>query len=133
MGGTNEAICQPPARSKTGTTLRAAAVSRLKLPPVNPIRYHEVTQRGQVDFHDDAAGTKCSVDSAAFFSSYHDWRAKNMEGDLTMSGDDGKGGHMAVKFLPYVDDAGNLQVGMTVSPATIGQSVTDLDKLASYP
>jgi hypothetical protein len=56
-----------------------------------------------------------------------------MSGDLILAGHDGKQGHSRVSLMPYVDDNGDMQVAMTVDPATIGQSLQDLDKLANFP
>lgn len=97
----------------------------------DPVRFHEVTSRGEVDFHDDRAGLKCAVDSATFFSAYSGWRSK-MTDEMTLTGNDGSGGHSSVTFLPHVDDAGELQVSMIVAKTKVGQSVSDLDRLAHY-
>lgn len=125
MGGSNQSTCPPPAnpaksKAKTATPTKG-----------NAIRSHEVSSRGEVDFHDDTAGTKCSVDSAAFFDAYDKWRPK-MTDDLTLSGNDGKGGHASVTFMPYMDDGGSMQVAMTIKRAPIGQTISDLDKLAHF-
>lgn len=131
MGGANQSTCPPatpaassrkPQTSKTPIGAGAA---------LNPVRFHEVTQRGEVDFHDDNAGLKCAVNSAAFFSAYNSWRNK-LSGELMLSGNDGSGGHASVTFMPYVDDSGELQVGMTVAKTKMGKSVLDLDKLAHF-
>ncbi len=120
MGGSNQSTCPPPV---------TAAKSKGKS---NPIRSHEVTSRGEVDFHDDLAGVKCCVDSATFFDEYHKWRPK-MTDDLTLSGNDGSGGHASVTLVPYVDNQGELQVTMTVTKASMGQTISDLDILAHFP
>lgn len=133
MGGSHQSTCPPP--SSKSTSARALGKSPATAAGLeaaqNPIRSHEVTARGEVDFHDDGAGVKCAVDSAAFFSAYSDWRSKMSE-ELTLAGNDGSGGHSSVTFLPYVDDQGRMQVAQIVKKASIGQSITDLDKLAHF-
>jgi len=56
-----------------------------------------------------------------------------MMDELTFAGHDGSGGHAAVRLIPYVDDNGEMQVEMSVTKASMGQTVLDLDKMASYP
>ncbi|MHA2279728.1 MAG: hypothetical protein ACXAC5_02375 [Promethearchaeota archaeon] len=126
MGGTNQATCPPAAVRRT-----AKAPSPIQA-QANPIRYHEVSARGEVDFHDDKGGIKCAVESAAFFTAYHDWRARSMSGDLVLAGNDGAGGHATVKFMSYPDNQGEMQVAIVVTSTTIGQTVLDLDKLAGF-
>lgn len=131
MGGSNQGTCPPTTPTKSS---RKNKPSKTPTGAVNPVRFHEVTSRGEVDFHDDNAGLKCSVDSAAFFSAYNAWRPQIWAAmdELTLAGNDGSGGHSSVTFLPYVDDAGDLQVEMTVSEAKMGRTVLDLDKLAHF-
>ncbi len=129
MGGSNQSTCTPPPQSAKSVKGARAAVPLAA--SGNPVRYHEVTSRGEVDFHDDKAGVKCAVNSAAFFSAYNPWRSKMSE-DLVLAGDDGSGGRASVTFMPYVDNLGEMQVAMTVKKATMGHSVLDLDKLAHY-
>jgi len=126
MGGTNQATCPPPA-----ATSSKSRVSNKSQIPVNSIRYHEDTSRGEVDFHDDQAGLKCCIASALFFDAYSTWRPA-MADELTLTGSDGSGGHASVTFLPYADDAGEMQVSMVVKEAIMGQSVKDLDALAGF-
>lgn len=128
MGGSNQSTCPPPS-----TTAKKKEKSKsANFLGWNPIRSHEVTQRGEVDFHDDTAGVKCAIDSAAFFSAYNSWRL-NMAEDLILAGNDGMGGRSSVTLVPYVDDQGELQVSMTVRKVSVGQTVLDLDKLAHFP
>lgn len=129
MGGSNQSTCPPPAKPAKSR----GKTAKVQPSPVksNPIRSHEATSRGEVDFHDDLAGTKCSVDSAVFFDEYNKWRPK-MTDDLTLSGNDGAGGHASVTLVPYMDDKGKLQVTMTVKKVAMGQTVLDLDKLAHF-
>lgn len=125
MGGSNQSTCPPPAKP-------AKSKSKSSIPiGGNPIRSHEVTSRGEVDFHDDTAGMKCAVDSAAFFDAYNKWRPK-MSDDLTLAGNDGKGGHSSVTLVPFMDDQGSMQVNMTVKKASVGQTICALDKLAHF-
>lgn len=132
MGGTNQATCQPPKSRQTGTPAAKSKQVHSLLPrQANPVRFHEVTSRGEVDFHDDKAGLKCAIDSASFFAAYDRWRPKMAE-ELTIVGNDGDKGHASVTFLPYVDDAGEMQVSMTVTKAKMGQTVVNLDKLAHF-
>lgn len=126
MGGTNEATCPPPSSSvqsrspnKSASTVRAST------------RFHEAIAHGEVDFHDDAGGIKCAVDSATFFSAYNKWRPLMTE-DLTLVGHDGSGGHASVTLMSYSDDAGEIQVSIIVAKAAMGRTVLDLDKLAHY-
>ena len=134
MGGSQQNTCSPAPSTATPRKGKSA----VKPASSNPIRYHEVTSRGEVDFHDELAGFKCAVDSAAFFAAYTPWRSKMSE-ELTLSGQLVKtgvkraSGHASVTFMPYVDDAGEMQVGMVVAETKIGQTVLDLDKLANYP
>ena len=123
MGGTNQATCPPPAKTSK---------SRTAGNQTNPVRFHEVTSRGEIDFHDDKAGLKCAVDSATLFSAYNKWRNAGMAEDLILSGNDGSRGHASVTLIPYVDDQGKMQVSMTVAKAQIGKTVLDLDKLAHF-
>jgi len=125
MGGSNQATCPPASSSSKSRSKTPAKTAQ------NPIRFHEVTSRGEVDFHDDKAGLKCSIDSASFFTAYSDWR-QFMSDELTLVGNDGHGGHTSVTFLPYADDAGELQVSMLVAKSKMGQTVQDLDKLAHF-
>lgn len=120
MGGANQSTCPAPSQSSTP---RSSS---------NPIRFHENTQQGEVHFHDDKAGLKCAVENAIFFDRYHKWRP-SMVGEFSMVGHDGSGGHSSVKMIPYIDDNGNMQVEMLVSKTSMGQTVHDLDKMASYP
>ena len=128
MGGSNQSTCP----------VATPAKSRSKAVPVgNPIRSHEDTSRGEVDFHDDKAGFKCTVDSAAFFSAYTPWRSKMSEeltlaGQLVKTGKKKPSGHALVTFVPYMDDNGELQVSMSVKKAAMGQTGLDLDKLAHF-
>ena len=124
MGGSNQATCPP-------SSAKPVKATKTSLKPANPVRYHEVTPRGEVDFHEDGAGIKCAVNSAVFFSAYNSWRSKMSE-ELVLVGNDGSGGHASVTFIPYVDDQGKMQVSMNVKKATMGSSVLDLDKLAHY-
>lgn len=135
MGGQNQATCPPSGSSQSAQSrLASKGAKGVKTPVVasNPIRFHEATGRGEVDFHDDVAGLKCAVDSASFFSAYNRWRS-TMSEELILAGNDGSGGHASVTFLPYVDDVGELQVSMVVAKAKIGQTVVDLDILAHFP
>lgn len=125
MGGSNQSTCPPLAKPTANPKQKAAGSLS------NPIRSHEVTSRGEVDFHDDTAGMKCSVDSAAFFSAYSSWRP-NMVDDLILAGHDGKDGHTVVALMPYVDDQGDMQIAMSVQKASVGQTIHDLDKLAHF-
>ena len=131
MGGANESTCPPvsgvstPSRGKSTVKAASKATS-------NPVRYHEVTDRGEVDFHDDDAGVKCAIDSAVFFAAYSKWRPK-MADELMLTGNDGSDGHASVTFMPYVDNAGEMQVGMVVAEAKMGQTILDLDILAHFP
>lgn len=123
MGGTNQATCSPaPATAKQKPTTRVG----------NVIRFHESQPDGEVHFHDDQAKLKCAVESTTFFNEYHPWRS-SMKGNLALMGHDGKGGHSRVEFMPYVDDNGDMQIGITVDPVTIGKTVKNLDKLAGFP
>lgn len=124
MGGSNQSTCPPPTKSPK---------NKGKTTPIKGsiIRSHEVTSRGEVDFHDDMAGMKCAVDSAAFFDAYNKWRPK-MSDDLTLAGNDGKGGHSSVTLVPYMDDQGEMQVAMAIKKASVGQTICDLDKLAHF-
>ncbi len=131
MGGSNQSTCPPPATQPTGNPIKQKAKRRAAGKPINPIRSHEVTSRGEVDFHDDTASIKCCVDSAAFFDQYNKWRPRMSE-DLILAGNDGKGGHASVILVPYVDDKGEMQVAMTVKEASIGQTICDLDMLAHF-
>ncbi|KKL27199.1 hypothetical protein LCGC14_2387600, partial [marine sediment metagenome] len=132
MGGTNQATCQPPKSRQTGTPAAKSKQVHSLLPrQANPVRFHEVTSRGEVDFHDDMAGMKCAMDSAAFFDAYNKWRPK-MSDDLTLAGNDGKGGHSSVTLVPYMDDQGEMQVAMAIKKASVGQTICDLDKLAHF-
>ena len=140
MGGTNQSTC-PPATFSNSIT-RWPRGNNMKSPgpigaALNPIRFHEDPSRGEVDFHDDHAGFKCAVDSAAFFSAYTPWRSRMSEemtlsGQLIKTGENKPSGHASVTFLPYVDDAGELQVGMIVAEAKMGKTILDLDKLAHF-
>ncbi len=128
MGGSNQTTCPPASstarpKSKSSKTPIGAAS--------NPIRSHEVPARGEVDFHDDQAGLKCAVDSAAFFDAYNKWRPR-MTDEMILAGNDGSGGHATVTFLPYVDDGGDVQVSMVVAKAQMGKTVLDLDQLAHF-
>lgn len=130
MGGSNQATCPPaPSSAKPRKTSKSTPTSIGTA--LNPIRFHEVPSRGEVDFHDDKAGLKCAIDSAAFFDTYGKWRP-SMTDDLTLGGNDGSGGHSSVTFLPYVDDQGTMQVSMIVAEAEMGKTVLDLDTLAHY-
>lgn len=122
MGGSNQSTCPPPAipkATKSGVT------------PKNKIRYHEVTSRGEVDFHDDNAGLKCAVDSAIFHDEYSEWR-KDMSDELILSGNDGSGGHSNVTFMPIMSK-GKMEVSMVVTKTETGTTINDLDILARYP
>lgn len=125
MGGSNQATCPPASSSSKSRSKTPAKTAQ------NPIRFHEVTSRGECDFHDDRAGLKCAIDSATFFTAYNKWRPC-MSDELTLVGNDGHGGHSSVTLLPYTDGAGELQVSMLVTKSKMGQSVLDLDKLATY-
>lgn len=123
MGGTNQATAPAP----SGTA--KPAVSQSQRTSYNPVRFHE--NQGEVHFHDDKAGLKCAIETAAFFGEYHKWRPA-MTGNLALVGHDGKGGHSKVEFLPYLDDDGKMQVTIAVDAASMGQTVLDLDKLAGF-
>lgn len=128
MGGYNQATCSPvpsSAVSKGGTPKTPAKAA-------NPVRFHEVPAEGEVHFHDDIADIKCAVESASFFSAYSEWRSAMAE-DLTLTGNDGSGGHTSVTFLPYIGKNGELEVGMTVAKLKVSQTLVDLDKLAHFP
>lgn len=132
MGGSHQSTCPPPSSSATPRSKSpATGAAGFRALAQNPIRSHEVTSRGEVDFHDDKEGVKCAVDSAAFFTAYSGWRSKMSE-ELTLAGNDGSGGHSSVTFLPYVDDGGDMQVAMSVRKASVGQTVLDLDILAHF-
>jgi len=133
MGGANQATCPPPARPyvPTGNPLKQKCKAKAAGHQVDPIRFHEDTSRGEIDFHDDNAGFKCAVDSALFFDAYNKWRQKMSE-DLILLGNDGAGGHSSVAFVPYADDKGQMQVSMVVTKAQMGQTIMDLDKLAHF-
>lgn len=125
MGGSHQSTCPPPSKSSVKSLLVINPGS------LNPIRSHEVTSRGEVDFHDDQAGLKCAVDSAGFFSAYDKWRPL-MEDELILAGNDGSGGRSCVTLIPYVDDQGRMQVAMSVKKTTVGATLTDLDTLAHF-
>ena len=134
MGGSNQSTC-PPATSPDRRVNPPKRPGSKFTSLSNPIRFHEVTSRGEVDFHDDEAKIKCAVNSASFFDAYNEWRPKitdNLD-NLVLSGNDGKGGHSAVTLIPYMDDQGAMQVAMTVQKASVGQTICDLDKLAHFP
>lgn len=133
MGGTNQATCPPPAKSSvpTANPLKQKGKAEAAGHQVNPIRFHEVTSRGEVDFHDDQAGKKCAVDSALFFDAYNKWRPQMSE-DLVLVGNDGAKGHASVVFTPYVDDRGKMQVSMIVSEAQMGQTILNLDRMVHF-
>lgn len=122
MGGTNQATCPPPAIPKT---------SKLGSKQKSKIRYHEVSSRGEVDFHDDKVGLKCAIEIATFHNEYSKWR-KDMSGELVLSGNDGSGGHSNVTFIPIMDK-GKMEVSMVVTKAEVGVTINDLDTLARYP
>lgn len=119
MGGANQATCPVPSTSKSAPKA------------TNPVRFHEDTPNGNVDFHDDKAKLKCAIDSASFFSAYNRWRP-DMSSELRLLGSDGKKGHASVTFTPHIDDSGEMQVSMMVERAKIGKTITDLDKLAGF-
>jgi len=121
MGGTNQAVCPTPAVS---TATKSGVVAK------NKVRYHEVASRGEVDFHDDAAGLKCSVKIATFHDKYSKWR-KDMSGELVLSGNDGSGGDSKITFIP-ITDKGKMEVSMVVT-RPLGTTINDLDTLARYP
>lgn len=129
MGGSNQATCPPAPRSAVSSR---STQPKTPTKTANPIRFHEVPTKGQVHFHDDTAGVKCAVESAAFFSAYSKWRPIMAE-DLTLAGDDGSGGHTSVSFLPYIGKTGELEVGMTVAELKVSRTLIDLDKLAHFP
>ena len=132
MGGQNQATCPPSSPAQRSKTPQTPKTPQKPAVDLNPIRFHEVTSRGEVDFHDDVAGLKCAVDSASFFSAYNKWRSTMSDG-LILTGNDGDGGYASVTFLPYMDDCGELQVSMVVARTKIGQTVVDLDILAHFP
>jgi len=120
MGGTNQAECPTPTIAVLNSTLEAS-----------PIRYHEVSSRGEVDFHDDKAKFKCAIDNGSFFTAYNKWRSELSE-NLVLLGNDGKGGHSVATFIPYTDNNGNIQVSIVVTRSQIGNTIKDLDKLAHF-
>ena len=133
MGGSNQGTCSPPPVSTTKPAQKKAQrATRADITNFNPIRYHESQPDGEVHFHDDSTKLKCAIDSASFFEAYHGWRAV-MGNNLVLAGHDGKKGHSRVEFMPWVDDNGDMQVAITVDPATLGNTLQDLDKMASYP
>jgi len=141
MGGQNQATCPPasiPAPAPDTPVMRAipepqgadidddidVAVT------TSAIRFHEDTQNGEVHFHNDADSIKCAIDSAEFFKAYHKWRDGGMSHNLCLMGHDGSGGQTAVKIFTYFED--KVEVGILVQEVSLGQTITDLDKLASY-
>ena len=134
MGGSHQSTCPPAKSSVQSQSSSKAPIGAAS----NPIRYHEVTDRGEVDFHDELAGFKCAVNSATFFAAYWPWRSKMSEdltlgGQLIKTGEKKASGHASVTFMPHFDDQGQMQVSMVVNKTSMGQTILDLDKLAHYP
>lgn len=125
MGGSNQATATPPARTAKTTSGKKVTGSS--------VRFHEDTANSEAHFHDDKAKKKCAVDYALFSKRYADWR-NGGEDELIMLGHDGKTprNRTQVCFHLFPDDAtGQLEVAMTVGDPVLGQTLTDLDKMAN--
>ena len=113
MGGTNEAVIPPDPQYQHSKS----------------IRVHENQNRGEIDFHNDAGGSKVSIPTTRFFTAYEKWREDPIE-PLRMIGRNQSGELAQVILTSYMDKDNHLQYATDTSSILIGDTIKDMDKLA---